>query len=62
MKESTILTIVLVNFKPAKGVCDADMSLPATIKSLAESLLDTFIKLQIEMYNVEKKITKIGQG
>ncbi len=37
-------------------------SLPATIKSLAESLLDKFLKLRIELYNFEKKQIKIGQG
>jgi hypothetical protein len=28
-------------------------SLPATIKALAEPLLDTFLKLRIELYNLE---------
>jgi hypothetical protein len=36
--------------------------LPATIKSLAESLLDKFLKLRVELYNFEKKQVKIGQG
>jgi hypothetical protein len=35
--------------------------LPATIKSLAESLLDKFLKLRIELYNFEKNKSRLAK-
>lgn len=37
-------------------------SLPATIKALAEPLLDTFLKLRIELYNLEENKSRLSKA
>jgi hypothetical protein len=58
-KPSTQRTSALQDARFAASVLLA--SLPATIKSLAEPLLDKFLKLRIELYNSEKNKSRLSK-